>query len=290
MLLDVFTTERLKGNPLAVICNGDGLLDNEMQSIAQEFGLSETVFLHKAQGERNAAGVRIFTPQVELAFAGHPTIGAAVVLALQHKMPVIRIEEKVGLITALVERGDRGGSARFALPRLPAEVGHAPDTHDIARALGILAEEIGCGLYKPSVFTAGTLFYLVPVRHANVLKRLRLERRGWADIFPLEQHAVYVFTETPEEDGIDFAARMFSPGMGIGEDPGTGAAAAALAGLVSRHASFDDGQKEYRVRQGDEMGRPCRIIMQIKKEAGTLTHAGIGGDAVIIGEGKLRLR
>jgi trans-2,3-dihydro-3-hydroxyanthranilate isomerase len=289
LLLDVFTKERLKGNPLAVICNGDGLLDNEMQSIAGEFGLSETVFLSKAQGERNTSAVRIFTPQVELPFAGHPTVGAAVVLAIQHKMPVVRLEERVGLITALVERGEHSGSARFALPRLPEEIGRPPDVHSIAMALGILGEDIGCGIYKPAVFTAGTLFYLVPVRNAEVLRKLRLERRGWADVFPLEQHAVYVFTETADEAGTDFAARMFAPGMGIGEDPGTGAAAAALAGLIARNSSFDDGQAEYVLRQGDEIGRPCRIIIQIKKDAGVLSHAGIGGDAVIIGEGKLRL-
>ena len=155
-------------------------------------------------------------------------------------------------------------------------------------ALGILPEDIGCGLYKPAVLTAGNLFYLVPVRNAQVLANLKLERRGWSEIFPLERHAVYVFTETPEEAGIDFAARMFAPGMVGGEDPGTGSAAAALIGLIARNAPFADGQGEYMLRQGDEMGRPCRISLQVRKDADILTHAGIGGNAIIVGEGKLR--
>jgi trans-2,3-dihydro-3-hydroxyanthranilate isomerase len=289
LLLDVFTSERMKGNQLAVVCNGDGLLDNEMQTIASEFNLSETVFLTKAAGDRNTSCVRIFTPKVELQFAGHPTLGAAIVLGLDRDVPVVRLEEKVGIITALVERtGKHTGKARFTLPRLPDEAGTMPDTSAIAMALGILPEEIGCGLYKPAVLTAGNLFYLVPVRNAQVLANLKLERRGWSEIFPLERHAVYVFTETPEETGIDFAARMFAPGMVGGEDPGTGSAAAALIGLIARHAPFADGQGEYMLRQGDEMGRPCRISLQVRKDADILTHAGIGGNAIIVGEGKLR--
>src|SRR5690606_28282101 len=113
------------------------------------------------------------------------------------------------------------------------------------------------------------------------------ERRGWNETFPLDRHSVYVFTETPEEPENTFAARMFSPGMGLGEDPGTGSAVAALTGLVAEHTPFADGQAEYFVRQGHEMGRPCRISMQIRKEAGVLTHAGIGGEAVCIGEGEI---
>lgn len=290
VLLDVFTSTRLEGNPLAVVCDADGLLDNEMQAIAREFNLSETVFLMRAASERNTAAARIFTPLVELPFAGHPTVGAAIVLGRRDKVPVVRIEEKVGVITALVEK-DRDGHAwsRFGLPRIPEEVTPAPSVHNIAMALGIHAEDIGCGLYKPAVFTAGVLYYLVPVRNAKVLRDLKLERRGWQAIFPRERSSVYVFTETPEEADNDFAARMFSPGAGLVEDPGTGSAVAALMGLVARNASFDDGQGEFIVRQGVEIGRPCRIHMQLRKEHGVLTHGGVGGNAVIVGEGALDL-
>ena len=95
-LLDVFTTERLSGNPLAVVGKADGLLDDQMQRIAAEFNLSETVFITKPKTERHTAALRIFTPQVELPFAGHPTVGAAVVLGLETKMTAIRLEEPIG--------------------------------------------------------------------------------------------------------------------------------------------------------------------------------------------------
>jgi len=130
-------------------------------------------------------------------------------------------------------------------------------------------------------------FYLVPVRDAGVLKRIKLERRGWDLVYPQGHNAVYVYTETPEEQHNQFAARMFSPGMGLGEDPATGAAAAALIGKIAEFAG--PGQSEYALRQGHEMGRPSMISMQLRKDGGRLTHGGIGGHAVIVGEGVLDL-
>jgi trans-2,3-dihydro-3-hydroxyanthranilate isomerase len=290
LLLDVFTRERLKGNQLAVVLKADGLLDGEMQAIAREFNLSETVFILKPQAERNTASVRIFTPEVELPFAGHPTVGAAVVLGLQNKVTAVRIEEKVGLITALFEKADkRSGEARFALPRLPERIAALEDRAAVAAALGIAPDEVGCGAYEPAVFSAGVAFHLVPVRDAGVLARVKLDMSQWQQVFPHGHNSVYVFTETPEEAGNDLAARMFAPGMGLGEDPGTGAAAAALIGLLSEHAEFQSGQADLALRQGHEMGRPCRITVQLRKEGGALIHGGIGGEAVVIGQGALDL-
>jgi trans-2,3-dihydro-3-hydroxyanthranilate isomerase len=288
LLLDVFTTERLKGNPLAVVLNSDGLLDNQMQAIAGEFNLSETVFIQRPEAIKHTAAVRIFTPHVELPFAGHPTVGAAVVLAMQTRSSAIRIEEKVGLITCVMDKMTKhSGFARFALPHLPTEAGKSPDSVKIAHTLGIEPEDIGCGLYQPAVYSAGVTFYLVPVRNAAILKRVHIERRGWNEFYPLGNNAVYVFTETPEERGNQLAARMFAPGMGFGEDPATGSAAAALIGLLAKHGN--PGQTELVLRQGHEMGRPSSIFIQYRKEGDALTHGGIGGNAVVVGEGTLEL-
>ena len=288
LLLDVFTREKLRGNPLAVVTKADGLLDDQMQRIAAEFNLSETVFITKPKTERHSAAVRIFTPQVELPFAGHPTVGAAVVLGLELRSSAIRIEEKIGVITCVIERIDKvRGQARFALPHLPVIAGSAPDKTQVALTLGLEPEDIGFGFHKPSVYSAGVIFYLVPVKSPAVLTRIKPEQRGWSDTFPLGHNSVYVYTETPSEVGNDFAARMFSPGMGLGEDPATGAAAAALIGELAQDAA--SGQTEYVVRQGLEMGRLSHITIQIRKDGDTLTHGGIGGDAVIVGQGTLEL-
>ncbi|MBI4920565.1 MAG: PhzF family phenazine biosynthesis protein [Devosia nanyangense] len=288
ILMDVFTTERLSGNPLAVVMKADGLLDDQMQAIAGEFNLSETVFITRPKTERHSAAVRIFTPTVELPFAGHPTVGAAVALGLELRTTAIRLEEAVGVITCVIEKTDRRtGYARFALPHLPAVAGQPPDRLQTALALGLDPDEIGCGLYQPAVFSAGVIYYLVPVRNAAALRQAKPQQRAWTEVFPLGHSAVYVYTETPDEDGIDFAARMFGPGLSLGEDPATGGAAAALIGELAPHAP--DGQTEYVLRQGVEMGRPSRIMVQIRKHGDTLMHGGIGGHAVIVGQGSLDL-
>jgi trans-2,3-dihydro-3-hydroxyanthranilate isomerase len=288
LLLDVFTRTPLQGNPLAVVLKGDGLLDNEMQAIAKEFNLSETVFICKPQNERNTAAVRIFTPNEELPFAGHPTVGSAVVLGLQNNVSAVRIEEKVGLVTALFEKTERnGGEARFALPRLPGKIADLTDRFHIAQALGIEVEEIGCDLYQPAAYSAGVTFHLIPVRDVGVLARIEPHVGMFREAFPHERSSAYVFTLTPEEPENDIAARMF--GMGLGEDPGTGSAAAALIGMLSDNASFGTGQSEFRLRQGKEMGRLCRIDLQFHREDDKITHGAIGGHAVIVGEGVLDL-
>ena len=286
LLLDVFTRDKLAGNPLAVVMRADGLLDDQMQRVASEFNLSETVFITKPKTDRHTAGIRIFTAHHELPFAGHPTVGAAVVLGIEMRTTAVRLEEKIGIITCVIEKLDKQrGHARFALPHLPTEIGKAPDRLKIALALGIEPEEIGCGLYQPSVYSAGVEYYLVPVRNAAVLRRARLNGLGWSEVFPLGHNSVYAYTETPDEPENDFAARMFSPD--IGEDPATGSAAAALIGQLALHAN--SGQTEYVLRQGAEMGRPSKISIQIRKDGDALTHGGIGGDAVIIGQGSLEL-
>ncbi len=288
LLLDVFTKHRLQGNPLAVVLKADGLLDGEMQAIAAEFNLSETVFLVKPHAERNTSAVRIFTPHTELPFAGHPTVGAAVVLGLHNKVSAVRLEEKIGLITALFDKTDkRSGEARFALPRLPVEIAPLIDRYAMALALGIDPDDIGCGRYQPAVFSAGVTYHLVPVRDAGVLARVQTNLGLWDQAFPHDRHWVYLFTETPHEPNNDLAARMFAPGMG--EDPGTGSAAAALIGLLAQQADIGTGQVDFVLRQGKEMGRLCTITIQLRKDNDVLVHGGIGGHAVIVGEGVLDL-
>ena len=287
LILDVFTRTPLKGNGLAVVPKADGLMDNEMQAIAREFNLSETVFICKPQNERNMASLRIFTPYHELPFAGHPTVGAAVTLGLNSRASAIRMEEKVGLVTALFERIDRRtGEARFTLPRLPSRLADLPDRLGMAQALGIEVDDIGCGVFKPAVFSAGVTFHLVPVRDAQVLKKVQVNRTAWNDVFHHEHNSAYVFTLTPEERDNDIAARMF--GMDLGEDPGTGSAAAALIGMLAEQ-EIGSGQTDYVLRQGVEMGRPCRITLQSRKENDVLVHGAIGGQAVVVAEGVMDL-
>jgi trans-2,3-dihydro-3-hydroxyanthranilate isomerase len=181
------------------------------------------------------------------------------------------------------------GEAKFALPKLPERVGDAPADDQIAERLGLAPGDIGFGEVRPARFSAGLPFCLVPVRDTTALESIVLERRGWADTFPGDHSAVYVFTETPNERGNDYAARMFHVAQGAGEDAATGSAAAALIGLLSEMPRYGDGHHTVMLRQGREMGRPSLIEVQFNTEQGQLRHAGIGGSAVVLAEGVIDL-
>lgn len=289
-ILDVFTKERLQGNPLAVVHDADHLSDEQMQAIAKEFNLSETVFIHKPKIDRHMAELRIFTPAEELPFAGHPTVGAAVLLGLRLRSSAIRLEEKVGTIVAITEKTSKSsGHARFAVPKLAERVADAPSPDQIARSLGLQEEEIGCAGLEPAVYSAGVPFVCVPVRDVDALSRIRLERRGWREVFTGMSKQVYVFTEARDEVGVNFASRAFVELGGIKEDPATGSAAAALCGLLADEYFSEDGLFDLVIRQGADMGRRSYIEAQIKLEEGRLTHAGIGGHAIVLAEGTLNL-
>ncbi|WP_421951568.1 PhzF family phenazine biosynthesis protein [Pelagibacterium sp.] len=289
-ILDVFTRDRLSGNPLAVVLRADELSTTRMQAIAREFNLSETVFVCAPKGERHTAALRIFTPVSELPFAGHPTVGAAVLLGLQHRQSAVRLELGVGNVTAVMERIDkRTGEAKFALPQLPARIGEPASIIEVAARLGLTESDIGCEGMMPAQYSAGLPFYLLPVRDTRALEAIALERRGWADTFQGEHNSVYVFTKTPKERANDYAARMFHIEHGTGEDAATGSAAAALVGMLAEHGGYGDGHHAIKIRQGREMGRPSEIGVQFNIEGGQLKHAGIGGAAVVIAEGVLDL-
>jgi len=289
-ILDVFTKKRLSGNPLAVVFDADHLGDEVMQSIAQEFNLSETVFVCSPKNERHVASLRIFTPSEELPFAGHPTVGTAVLLGLRQRITAVRLEEKVGTIVAITEKTNKeSGHARFSLPRIPEMVGDAPTVEEIAGSLGLEAAQIGSGNMMPAIYSAGVPFVLVPVRDQEALSAIKLERRGWSSVYTGISDKVYVFTPIIDRLDAQFLARSF---VGLGElkeDPATGSAAAALCGLLADDYYEGEGLVDFVIEQGVDMGRPSQIEAQIKLEDGKLTHAGIGGHAIVVAEGHLNV-
>lgn len=292
--LDVFTTQRNAGNPLAVVLDSDGLDTAAMQAIAREFNLSETVFVSAPAAPGHRAGLRIFTPGRELPFAGHPTVGTAVLLALRDAAQgktadVVMLEEKVGTIACAVSGIGRGaGRAVFTLPRLPEEIEPAAGLALLAGALGLEKRDIGFEGHVPSVFSAGLGFTFVPVSTAAAVGRLRLDTSLWSQaIRPASNPNVFVYCRQTREAGHHFHARMFAPEMGIGEDPATGSAVAAFAGAIMRFEPPGEGEHRFVIEQGYEMGRPSQIALELTVARGSLVSARIGGSAVMVGEGVL---
>lgn len=285
-VLDVFTQTPLAGNPLAVVTDAEGLDDARMQAIAKEFNLSETVFVLPPDDPRRRAKLRIFTPGAELPFAGHPTVGTAVLLSLMHGdegAAAFGLEERVGVVSCVTtRRGERSGYARFRVPKLPAIAGEGLSVSDAADALGLAAADIGFARHAPSKRAVGGAFDLIPLASLDALKRA-WPTASFTHHVTGDHPAVFLYAPSPE----GLRARMYGPGLGIAEDPATGSAVACLAGALADHEGLGDGTHEFVVDQGVEMGRASRIELQIMIERGKLTGAEIGGAAVVVAEGVL---
>jgi trans-2,3-dihydro-3-hydroxyanthranilate isomerase len=292
--LDVFTAERFTGNPLAVVLDAEGLDTAAMQTIAKEFNLSETVFVFPPSEPRQRADIRIFTPARELPFAGHPTVGTAVLLALldrdgQPGAAAFGLREQVGIVPCAVEvKDEMSGSARFRLPRLPFTWGEGKESADCAWALGLDPTEVGFERHVPSRHSAGVAYDLVPVASLEALAKSKPQGEAFDKVFGDSDHpAAYVYARTPHESALRFRARMFGPGMGIAEDPATGSAAAAFAGALMQCEPLGDGEHNIFIEQGVEMGRPSEIALQMVIKNGELVSAEIGGSAVMVSRGEL---
>lgn len=292
--LDVFSERALAGNPLAVVHDCDGLDSAAMQSIAREFNLSETAFVLPPRNPLNTARLRIFTPSRELAFAGHPTIGAAVLIAelrapdlLTRTDVAIVLEEAVGPVSCSVRhRQGQGPRASFVLPALPAPVERTLAREAIAAVIGLEPGEIGFDRHVPSCFSAGLPFVFVPVANADAMARVRPKPAAWeAAIGP----AAFVYSRAVIQQGSSFHARVFAPGYGIPEDPATGSAIAAFAGVLMRFEDPRDGERGFVIEQGFAMGRPSLITLSLEIVNGALASAAIGGAAVLVTQGILDL-
>jgi trans-2,3-dihydro-3-hydroxyanthranilate isomerase len=282
--LDVFTDRRFAGNPLAVVLDAEALDAAAMQAIAREFNHPETVFVFAPADPAHRARVRIFTPARELPFAGHPTVGTAVLLgAHDGGGRDLVLEEGIGAVRCTLEsmRGG-GGSARFTIPQLPTEVGPTADAAAIAAALTLAPSDMGED--RPARWSAGLPLTFVPIVSLAAIARCRPDLARFDAAFGAGA-AVYVFCNETAEAGHHFHARMFAPAMGVPEDPATGSAAAAFAGVLARRQS--DGSHAITIEQGYEMGRPSLIHLTAEVAAGRLVSASVGGDAVIVTEGTI---
>jgi trans-2,3-dihydro-3-hydroxyanthranilate isomerase len=271
-LLDVFTSEAFAGNQLAVFVD-QGVTDAAlMQRIACEFNLSETVFVDARDEATGAWPTRIFTPSQELPFAGHPTIGTAVLLAALGLVDgdALVLAEGVGDVHVTA----RDGTAEFLTAVLPRRV-EVIDRERAAAAVGLGAGDLHPE-FEPAVWDCGLPWAVVAVADVATLGRAR----GVAGYYES------VYTVTPEDaaPGSRWRARAFVPGFGISEDPATGSAVAAFAGFVS---GIDC--ERFIVRQGVEMGRPSELRLSVERVDGELRAVRVAGEAVVIGGGSLRV-
>lgn len=291
--VDVFTSRRFAGNPLAVFPDARGLDPGQMQQIAREFNLSETTFVLPPEDGRHTRRVRIFTPGAEVPFAGHPTVGTAWVLAHLGEVPLtgdttrIVFEEGVGPVpVSIFAKDGRPVASQLTAAKLPEFGPLPPGPHAIAAALSLETSDLIGTPYEPEAVSCGLPFLFVPLRDRAAVARARLNRQEWERVLgSYWATEVFFFAFDPELPGTDLHARMFAPKLGVMEDPATGAAVSALGGYLGRRDERTDGTLRWIVEQGFEMGRPSLLELEIDKRGSRIVEVRVGGPSVFVSEG-----
>jgi trans-2,3-dihydro-3-hydroxyanthranilate isomerase len=291
-ICDVFTDTRFGGNQLAVLPEAQGLSDRKMQQIAREFNFAESTFVFPAEAGQTRK-VRIFTPSTEVPFAGHPNVGTAFALATAGEFgPIessiaVTFEEKAGLVPITIQRRAGGFWCELKAPQR-LTLGGTVSAEIVARAVSLSPDDIVTRTHPPQVASVGLPFLMTELKDRAVLQRARVNMDGLdalvaAGVTP----DVHLYVRSGDE--FDIRARMFAPLDGVPEDPATGSANCALAGLLSHHEAKADGSFQWRISQGVEMGRPSVLEARTEKRDGAVVNVWIGGASVLVSEGMIEV-
>jgi trans-2,3-dihydro-3-hydroxyanthranilate isomerase len=291
--VDVFTDRRFGGNPLAVVLDGAGLTSAQMQSIAGEFNLSETTFVLPPKAAEHTAQVRIFTPKAELPFAGHPNVGTAFALASRGSVhgravgALLVFEEAAGLVP--LEPLNEGGAivgARLTAPQPPSR-GDAVTADLVAAACSIAVDDIETGRHAPCVASCGTAFAFAELKTRQALEAARPRAEIFTQNFPVGGATGIHLYWQDGADGVDIRARMFAPLHGVPEDPATGSANLALAGLLASLRPEPELSLRLQIAQGVEMGRPSMLDVSAEKRGGRVVETRIAGRCIAVMSGTI---
>ena len=273
VVCDVFTTEPLAGNQLAVFTDAREIPEERLQLLAREMNLSETTFVYPPEADGHVK-MRIFTPTAELPFAGHPTLGTAFVLAAPLQLIEIRIETKGGTVPVRLER--EGARISFGWMEQPLPT-VTPFEHadELLAALGVTSE------LPVELYDNGVPHVYVALRSEDEVASLRpnLQR-----LESLGAYGVNCFAG----DGARWKTRMFGPGLGVAEDPATGSAAGPLALHLARHGRIAFGD-EIEIVQGAEIARPSQLYARVHGSRESVERIEVGGSAVVVARGEFRL-
>src|SRR5262245_14620406 len=275
VVADVFTDTPLAGNPVAVFTDARGLDDDEMQRLARELNLSESVFVLPAEGDGHAR-IRIFTPSIEMPFAGHPTLGTAFVLGAPMQLVEIRLETAAGVIPVALERD--GPRLVFGWMVQPVPTWEAYDGE-----AGLLAAlEVQRSELPVEVYDNGPRHVFVALGSEDEVAALRPDFGALSDLPGV------LGISCCAGSGTHWKTRMFAPAGGVAEDPATGSAAGPLAVHLARHGRIGFGD-EIEILQGAEIGRPSTLFARVQGSPEPVERVEVGGRAVTVAHGEFRL-
>jgi trans-2,3-dihydro-3-hydroxyanthranilate isomerase len=291
-ICDVFTDTRFGGNQLAVLPEAQGLSDRQMQQVAREFNFSETTFVLPAE-QGHTRRVRIFTPAAEIPFAGHPNVGTAFVLAATGALgPIdtalrVTFEERAGLVPITIHRRQGTLWCQLSAPER-LSLGKIVPVEVLAGAVSLAPADVVIATHHPQVASVGLPFVVTELRDRSALERARVNGPGFDALVTLGVVPdVHLYVRS--RDQFDIRARMFAPFDGVPEDPATGSANCALAGLLSHCEAAEDGDTSWRIAQGVELGRPSLLEASAEKRGGVVVATRVGGASVLVSEGTMEV-
>jgi trans-2,3-dihydro-3-hydroxyanthranilate isomerase len=285
-LTDVFAEKKYAGNPLAVFTDAGHLSEEEMQTIAKEINYSETTFILSREERDGGYDVRIFTPETELPFAGHPTLGTAYIIRekiIGEPVDQVVLNLKAGRIP--VAFGSDGDGPPLVMDQLPPLFGETYDRAELAQVLGISADDIDPRFPVQDVST-GIHALIVPLRSMGAVQRCRVKQEPY-DAFIRKAGEVSLLVFAPEacEPANDLHVRVFVDCHGVPEDPATGSANGCLAGYLVKHRVFGSERIALRAEQGYEIRRPSLLYLQATDEEGAI-RIRVGGNVVPVAQGE----
>jgi trans-2,3-dihydro-3-hydroxyanthranilate isomerase len=290
--LDVFTNQPFSGNQLAVFPHAEGLTTENMMKIAIEFNFSETVFVFPSVTLNAHRKLRIFTPSAEIPFAGHPTIGTAFLLTKIGSIPLektemeIIFEEGIGKVPVKVKSvNNQPLYAELKVLSLPEFKQNIPSTSDLAKILSLSEEDLIVKDYQAQAVSCGLPFLFIPLLHLPALQKAKINLPLWENFLSNSWSPhIYIFCSTKTNH---WRARMFAPALGIKEDPATGSAAAAFAAYLANRETKLNGNWQWTIEQGIEMGRPSLLQAYADREDGIIKEIRVGGASVLVSQGFL---
>jgi trans-2,3-dihydro-3-hydroxyanthranilate isomerase len=287
-IVDVFAEEKYAGNQLAVFRNAGDLTDHQMQKLAKEMNYSETTFILSEEPSGGGYDVRIFTPDAEVPFAGHPTLGTAYIIAREligEPVDEVRLNLKVGQIpVAFTYDGETPRS--LWMRQRPPVAGKVIDAGVTASVLSIDAGDIE-SRFPVQEFSTGLPFLVVPLSGLEALRRVRIDTERLARLLDgLDAKAVLVFAPEAYRRRHDLAVRVFAGFYGVPEDPATGSANGCLAGYLVHHRYFGEDSIDVKVDQGFEIGRPSLLLLKAGR-SGEEIEVNVGGNVIMVAEGRL---
>ncbi len=287
-IVDVFAEEKYGGNPLAVVMNAVDLTDALMRRISRELNYSETTFVLSDKERDDGYDVRIFTPQLELPFAGHPTLGTAYVIreAIVRK-PVdrLKLNMKIGPVPVVFDRRGRDAEVIWMQQQRPS-FGQILDPGRISEVLNLAGEEIDERFPVQEVST-GLPFIIVPLKSLDSVKKARIDRDKYFDLIKtMEAESILIYCPDTYHRENDLNVRVFSEAHGVPEDPATGSGNGCLAGYLVEHGYFNKDDINIRVEQGYEIGRPSLLLLRAAKRAGGM-EIHVGGRVIMVARGEL---